>query len=89
MSASEGSADAAAAGEVHIIHFSDRQNIPLELNKVDYAIERKKSLHSRYYFGVIFLIMNLVAWFFRDYGQSIRPWIRCKSIFNLLRILSH
>jgi hypothetical protein len=25
--------------------------------------------------------MNLVAWFFRDYGQSIRPWIRCKSIF--------
>ncbi|WJX10856.1 hypothetical protein P8452_01530 [Trifolium repens] len=78
MSAYEGSAEAAAvAGEaVHIIHFSDRQNIPLELNKDDYAIERKKSLHSRYYFGVIFLIMNLVAWFFRDYGQSIRPWIR-------------
>jgi hypothetical protein len=91
MSASEVSAEAAAVagGAVHIIHFSDRQNIPLELNKDDYAIERKKSLHSRYYFGVIFLIMNLVAWFFRDYGQSIRPWIRCKSIFNLLRILSH
>jgi hypothetical protein len=85
MSASEVSAAAAAVagGAVHIIHFSDRQNIPLELNKDDYAIERNKSLHSRYYFGVIFLIMNLVAWFFRDYGQSIRPWIRCKSIFNL------
>jgi len=87
MSTSEG------AAAVHIIHFSDRQSVPLEeatssleLNKVDYAKERTKSLHARYYFGIIFLIMNLVAWFFRDYGQSVLPWIRCKSIFNAFLI---
>ncbi|KEH41193.1 putative serine incorporator/TMS membrane protein [Medicago truncatula] len=81
MSASEGSAEGAA--EVHIVHVSDRQNVPLEevtssleLSKVDYTKERTKSLHARYCFGIIFLIMNLVAWFFRDYGQSVLPWIR-------------
>lgn len=88
MSASEGSAEGAA--EVHIVHVSDRQNVPLEevtssleLSKVDYTKERTKSLHARYCFGIIFLIMNLVAWFFRDYGQSVLPWIRCKFIFML------
>ncbi|KAE9621210.1 putative serine incorporator/TMS membrane protein [Lupinus albus] len=78
MSASEVTAEVT---EVHI-HLSDRQSIPqeevhvsLELNKVDYEIERKKSLQARYYFGTIFLIMNLVAWFFRDYGQRFIPWL--------------
>lgn len=88
MSASEVAAEA-SAGTVHVIHFSDRQSIPQEegttsleeLNKVDYAMERKKSLKARYYFGIIFLMMNLVAWFFRDYGQSVLPWIHCKPIF--------
>jgi len=87
MSASEGSAEGAAA--VHIVHFSvpvEEVTSSLELNKVDYAKERTKSLHARYYFGIIFLIMNLVAWFFRDYGQSVLPWIRCKSIFNAFLI---
>lgn len=86
MSGSEVAAEEAIA--VHIIHFSDRQSSPqeevrasLEFNKVDYALERKKSLQARYYFGIIFLIMNLIAWFFRDYGQSILPWIHCKSTF--------
>ncbi|KAG4983129.1 hypothetical protein JHK87_027878 [Glycine soja] len=39
----------------------------LELNKVDYEVEGKKSLRARYYFGITYLMMNLVAWFFRDY----------------------
>jgi len=55
----------------------------LELNRVDYAVERKKSLRARYYFGIIFLIMNFIAWFFRDYGQGVLPFIHRKSIFCL------
>ncbi|ESW17422.1 hypothetical protein PHAVU_007G238300 [Phaseolus vulgaris] len=47
----------------------------LELNRVDYAVGRKKSLRARYYFGIIFLIMNFIAWFFRDYGQGVLPFI--------------
>ncbi|OIV98855.1 hypothetical protein TanjilG_12023 [Lupinus angustifolius] len=53
-------------------------HISLELNKVDYEVERKKSLQARYYFGIIFLIMNFVAWFFRDYGQRFIPWLHCE-----------
>ncbi|CAI8601929.1 unnamed protein product [Vicia faba] len=63
----------ASEGEAHIIHFSDGSLE--EVNKVDYEVERKKSLHARYYYGIVFFIMNLVAWFFRDYGQTILPWI--------------
>ena len=84
MSASGVTSEATA---LHV-HASDRQNVPEEeihssigLKKVDYAVERKKSLQARYYFGIIFLIMNLVAWFFRDYGQSVIPWAHCKSLF--------
>lgn len=82
MSASEVTAE-----EIHV-NLEDRQSVlqekeiaSLELNKVDYAVERKKSLQARYYFGIMFLIMNLVAWFFRDYGQGALPFIHCKSIF--------
>ncbi|XP_020210629.1 probable serine incorporator isoform X2 [Cajanus cajan] len=78
MSASEVTAEATA---VHV-NLRDSQSVlqeeviaSLELNKVDYAMERKKSLRARYYFGIIFLIMNLVAWFFRDYGHSVLPFI--------------
>ncbi|KHN31617.1 hypothetical protein glysoja_044746 [Glycine soja] len=74
MSASEVTAEATV---VHV-NLRDTQSMleegviaSLELNKVDYAVERNKSLRARYYFGIIFLIMNLVAWFFRDYGQSV------------------
>ena len=85
MSASEVTAEATV---VHV-NLRDTQSMleegviaSLELNKVDYAVERNKSLRARYYFGIIFLIMNLVAWFFRDYGQSVLlPFIHCKSIF--------
>ncbi|KAK7279139.1 hypothetical protein RJT34_24185 [Clitoria ternatea] len=78
MSVSEVTTEATT---IHVFH-SDRQSSPQEevivslaLNQVDYAVERKKSLHARYYFGIVFFIMNLVAWFFRDYGQSVLPWI--------------
>ncbi|TKY53626.1 Serine incorporator 3 [Spatholobus suberectus] len=78
MSASEVTAEATA---VHV-NLRDTQSMleeeviaSLELKKVHYAVERKKSLQARYYFGIIFLIMNLVAWFFRDYGQSVLPFI--------------
>ncbi|KAG2403249.1 uncharacterized protein HKW66_Vig0185350 [Vigna angularis] len=47
----------------------------LELNRVHYAEGRKKSLRARYYFGILFLIMNFIAWFFRDYGQGVLPFI--------------
>ncbi|XP_065864893.1 uncharacterized protein [Euphorbia lathyris] len=33
--------------------------------------ERHKSLRARFVYGIIFLVMNLKAWFFRDYGQKI------------------
>ncbi|XP_010264010.1 PREDICTED: serine incorporator 3 isoform X2 [Nelumbo nucifera] len=38
-----------------------------------YSIERKKSLQARYVYGFIFLLTNLIAWFFRDYGHKILP----------------
>uniref|UniRef100_A0A0R0E8F9 Serine incorporator 3 n=1 Tax=Glycine max TaxID=3847 RepID=A0A0R0E8F9_SOYBN len=83
MSASEVTAEATV---VHV-NLRDTQSMleegviaSLELNKVDYAVERNKSLRARYYFGIIFLIMNLVAWFFRDYGQSVLlPFIHFKT----------
>ncbi|KAI9080648.1 hypothetical protein K1719_037405 [Acacia pycnantha] len=31
--------------------------------------ERKRSLRGRYYFGLIFFFINLLAWFVRDYAQ--------------------
>ncbi|KAL2326575.1 hypothetical protein Fmac_025633 [Flemingia macrophylla] len=78
MSASEVTVEATAIQ----INLRDSQSVlqeevvaSLDLNKVDYAMEIKKSLQARYYFGIIFLIMNLVAWFFRDYGHSVLPFI--------------
>ncbi|KAK4258309.1 hypothetical protein QN277_007768 [Acacia crassicarpa] len=36
----------------------------------DYIVEkRKRSLRGRYYFGLIFFFINLLAWFVRDYAQ--------------------
>ncbi|PPD99464.1 hypothetical protein GOBAR_DD03510 [Gossypium barbadense] len=37
------------------------------MNNVDCSEERKKSLRARYFYGIIFLITNLTAWFIRDY----------------------
>ncbi|KAJ6346963.1 hypothetical protein OIU76_003621 [Salix suchowensis] len=43
----------------------------LEQNRIDYSREKKKTLQARYIYGIIFLIINLKAWFFRDYGQKV------------------
>ncbi|QCE05571.1 Serine incorporator/TMS membrane protein [Vigna unguiculata] len=78
MSASEVTTEATAAHA----NLRDSQSVlqvqviaSLELNRVDYAEGRKKSLRARYYFGIIFLIINFIAWFFRDYGQGVLPFI--------------
>ncbi|CAO2822039.1 unnamed protein product [Amaranthus hypochondriacus] len=41
--------------------------------KIDVSLERRKSLRARYYYGVIFLIINFVAWLVRDYIQRVIP----------------
>ncbi|KAA3480556.1 putative serine incorporator [Gossypium australe] len=43
------------------------------MNNVDCSEEKKKSLRARYFYGIIFLITNLTAWFIRDYGHTIFP----------------
>ncbi|KAJ8763892.1 hypothetical protein K2173_003674 [Erythroxylum novogranatense] len=53
--------------------------LQLEQNESDYMFAKKKSLQARYVYGIIFLIINLKAWAFRDYGQKIL------SVFNFLR----
>ncbi|OAY28203.1 probable serine incorporator [Manihot esculenta] len=42
----------------------------LEEKSTDYSQGKKKSLRARFKYGIIFLIINLKAWFFRDYGQK-------------------
>lgn len=84
MSASEVTTEGTAAH----VNLRDSESVlqvqmiaSLELNRVHYAEGRKKSLRARYYFGILFLIMNFIAWFFRDYGQGVLPFIHRKSIF--------
>ncbi|KAL8483310.1 hypothetical protein ACS0TY_026119 [Phlomoides rotata] len=36
---------------------------------------KKKSLRARYAYGVIFLLTNIIAWLFRDYGERILPML--------------
>ncbi|KAF8014320.1 hypothetical protein BT93_H0228 [Corymbia citriodora subsp. variegata] len=62
-----------AALDLEIDH---RRNEPLrssEPKSTAFSNERKKSLRARYYYGIIFLLTNLVAWFVRDYGQKVIP----------------
>ncbi|KAK8555265.1 hypothetical protein V6N13_037382 [Hibiscus sabdariffa] len=57
--------------------------------------ERKKSLRARYFYGIIFFITNLTAWFIRDYGHTIFPplyykkacGIRGRDCFQTLGVL--
>lgn len=42
-------------------------------NNNQYLAKRTKSMRVRYVYGIIFLITNFVAWFFRDYGEGVRP----------------
>ncbi|XP_027165934.1 probable serine incorporator [Coffea eugenioides] len=45
----------------------------LEQKSNESLVKKKKSLRARYAYGMIFLIINLTAWFFRDYGEKILP----------------
>ncbi|XP_024931765.3 uncharacterized protein LOC107422600 [Ziziphus jujuba] len=72
------SAQAVEASTVHIRtteveDICEEVAVSLEHNSIDYLAERKKPLRARYIYGVIFLIMNLCAWFVRDYGQLVLP----------------
>lgn len=42
----------------------------IEQKSLFYHQEKKKSLRARYAYGTIFLIINLCAWFIRDYAQK-------------------
>ncbi|XWS35079.1 hypothetical protein CRYUN_Cryun21dG0095300 [Craigia yunnanensis] len=74
------SSGSAAAVEASVIHISSsnselvrRVKASFEPKNVDCCAQRKKSLRARYFYGMIFLITNLTAWFIRDYGQSVFP----------------
>ncbi|KAG2308913.1 hypothetical protein Bca52824_028661 [Brassica carinata] len=42
----------------------------IEEKSLFYHQEKKKSLRARYVYGTIFLVINLCAWFIRDYAQK-------------------
>ncbi|XVF65027.1 hypothetical protein PTKIN_Ptkin09bG0213800 [Pterospermum kingtungense] len=71
-----------AAVEASVIHISSsnselvqrvKASFEAKINNVDCSEERKKSLRARYFYGIIFLITNLTAWFIRDYGRTVFP----------------
>ncbi|XP_042053260.1 serine incorporator 3-like isoform X4 [Salvia splendens] len=39
------------------------------------SARKKKSLRARYAYGVVFLLTNIIAWLFRDYGERILPML--------------
>lgn len=54
-----------------------------------YYQEKNKSLRARYVYGTIFLIINLCAWFIRDYAQKALALLPCmlshkSSVINLM-----
>ena len=71
------------------IHPAEKRG-QLEQKSNESLVKKKKSLRARYAYGMIFLIINLTAWFFRDYGEKILPLLHCKSrvqfqvVMNLL-----
>ncbi|CAH2059651.1 unnamed protein product [Thlaspi arvense] len=69
----------------------------IEQKSLFYYQEKKKSLRARYVYGTIFLVINLCAWFIRDYGQkslSLLPYAsscgpegsKCFHTFGVLRV---
>ncbi|XVF38095.1 hypothetical protein REPUB_Repub20aG0068500 [Reevesia pubescens] len=70
-----GSVAEVEASEIHLSS-TNSQLVQASLepkNNVDCYEERKKSLRARYFYGIIFLVTNLTAWFIRDYGQTVFP----------------
>ncbi|KAJ0606234.1 putative serine incorporator/TMS membrane protein [Helianthus annuus] len=43
----------------------------MQHRSIECLIRKKKSLRARYTYGIIFSLVNLVAWFLRDYGQKV------------------
>ncbi|GFP79834.1 probable serine incorporator [Phtheirospermum japonicum] len=39
------------------------------------SVRKTKSLRARYAYGVVFLLMNIIAWLFRDYGEIFLPML--------------
>ncbi|VVB07299.1 unnamed protein product [Arabis nemorensis] len=69
----------------------------IEQKSLFYYKEKNKSLRARYVYGTIFLIINLCAWFIRDYAQkalSLLPYVsscgpegsHCFSTLGVLRV---
>ncbi|XP_042403396.1 probable serine incorporator isoform X2 [Zingiber officinale] len=45
-----------------------------------YSTKRKQSLEARYVYGCIFLITNILAWLFRDYGHKLPHRLLSKRV---------
>lgn len=81
--------EAIEAGAVHIrssnseIAHHKGATRSLEQMNIGCSAEKKKSLRVRYFYGIIFLIINLIAWFIRDYGQKILPQLNGESLLFL------
>ncbi|KAM0013630.1 putative serine incorporator/TMS membrane protein [Helianthus debilis subsp. tardiflorus] len=43
----------------------------IQHRSIECLTRKKKSLRARYTYGIIFSLVNLVAWFLRDYGQKV------------------
>lgn len=52
-------------------HYSSQQK------SIELLVKRKKSQRARYFYGIIFLLTNLIAWAVRDYGQIIFSDLHC------------
>ncbi|CAN1144676.1 Probable serine incorporator [Linum perenne] len=66
----------------------------LQPKRFDYSMAKRKSLRARYVYCIIFLITNLKAWFFRDYGQQVLSRFNCElarvgaGVFLVLQLVS-
>ncbi|KAL8227366.1 hypothetical protein R6Q57_017198 [Mikania cordata] len=55
----------------------------MQYRSMECLVRKKKSLRARYTYGIIFSLVNLVAWFLRDYGQ------RVSLHFNIIKVCGH
>ncbi|XP_010469508.1 PREDICTED: probable serine incorporator isoform X3 [Camelina sativa] len=84
----DGSAEAAATrtrslqispGDLEAAHLDDLIR-EIEQRSLYYYQEKNKSLRARYVYGTIFLIINLCAWFIRDYAQKALALLPRKNV---------
>jgi hypothetical protein len=83
-------------GDLEAAHL-DELIMEIEQRSLYYYQEKNKSLRARYTYGTIFLIINLCAWFIRDYAQkalALLPYVsscgpegsRCFHTLGVLRV---